>query len=164
LTTGDEVLTMLSNLLKFILGVFLAIAVLVGSGVAVALYFMNRTAIPPARPLFANDSPSSPSTAPKATEVEAKPTSTPTSTPTPTPTPTPTESLPPGAYRGSVTWSQGLSLRSEPNPDAERIGGVAFNEEIIVLEESQDKGWQKIRTENQQEGWVKIGNIQRVNE
>ncbi|MBW4556474.1 MAG: SH3 domain-containing protein [Trichormus sp. ATA11-4-KO1] len=155
---------MLSNLLKFILGVFLAIAVLVGSGVAVALYFMNRTAIPPARPLFANDSPSSPSTAPKATEVEAKPTSTPTSTPTPTPTPTPTESLPPGAYRGSVTWSQGLSLRSEPNPDAERIGGVAFNEEIIVLEESQDKGWQKIRTENQQEGWVKIGNIQRVNE
>ncbi|MBE9050097.1 SH3 domain-containing protein [Nostocales cyanobacterium LEGE 11386] len=155
---------MLSNLLKFILGVFLAIAVLVGSGVAVALYFMNRTAIPPARPLFANDSPSSPSTTPKATEVEAKPTSTPTSTPTPTPTPTPTESLPPGAYRGSVSWSQGLSLRSEPNPDAERIGGVAFNEEIIVLAESQDKGWQKIRTANKQEGWVKIGNIQRINE
>lgn len=160
---------MLSGLLKFILGVFLAIAVLIGSGVAVALYFMNRTAIPPAKPIFANDSPSLQTKAPKPTATETSSSSskkaTPSPTATPSPSPTESTSLPPGAYRGRVTWSQGLSLRAEPNLDAERIGGVGFNEKIIVLEESQDKGWQKIRVEgSQQEGWVKIGNTQRDEE
>lgn len=150
---------MLSGLLKFILGVFLAIAVLLGSGVAVALYFMNRSSNPPPRPLFANDTPSLGIAAPKATEIQASPTP-----PTATPTPTPTETLPPGAYRGRVTWSQGLSVRAEPNQDAQRVAGVAFDEEVIVLEESPDKSWQKIRLQGQQEGWVRIGNTQRINE
>ncbi|MFN6570677.1 SH3 domain-containing protein [Dendronalium sp. ChiSLP03b] len=161
---------MLSGLLKFILGFFLALAVLIGSGVAVALYFMNRTAIPPAKPIFANDSPSLQTKSPKATDTESSPTSSkePTPSPSATPSASPTESpteLPPGAYRGRVTWSQGLSLRSEPNQDAERIGGVGFNQKIIVLEESQDKAWQKIRVEgSKQEGWVKVGNTQRDDE
>ncbi|BAZ48102.1 hypothetical protein NIES4103_07070 [Nostoc sp. NIES-4103] len=159
---------MLSGLLKFILGFFLAIAVLIGSGVAVGLYFMNRTAIPPAKPIFANDHPSLQNKPPKATDTETKDSSSkaePTTTPSATPSDSPTDSasLPPGAYRGRVTWSQGLSLRAEPSQDAERVGGVGVNEKIIVLEESQDKGWQKIRVENsKQEGWVKIGNTERV--
>lgn len=160
---------MFSNLLKFILGFFLAIAVLIGSGVAVALYFMNRTAIAPPKPIFANDSPSLHTKSPKATETEASSTSSKEPTPSPGATPSPTESpkepLPPGAYRGHVSWSDGLSLRTEPNQDAERIGGVGFNEKIIVLEESQDKGWQKIRVEgSKQEGWVKAGNTQKDDE
>jgi len=162
---------MLSGLLKYILGIFLAIAVLVGGGVAVALYFMNRTGIPPAKPVFSNDSPSVKAQAPKATD----PTPTPTSTKSPsgaTPTPTPTESpqatpsptpLPSGAYRGRVTWAEGLSLRAQPNQDGERIGGVGFNQKIIVLEESEDKAWQKIRLEDSgQEGWVKAGNTEKT--
>ncbi|HYW20129.1 MAG TPA: SH3 domain-containing protein [Nodularia sp. (in: cyanobacteria)] len=153
---------MFSNLLKFILGVILAIAILTGSGVAVALYFMNRTFIPPAKPLFANDSPSLPETSPPATQVNN--TSTPKPTPKPTPTETSTETLPPGAYRGLVTWADGLSVRSEPSLDAERIAGVAINEEVIVLENSQDQRWQKIRTQGELEGWIRIGNIQRVEE
>ncbi|MCG6136971.1 MAG: SH3 domain-containing protein [Nostoc sp. LLA-1] len=155
---------MLSGLLKFILGVFLAMAVLLGSGVAVALYFMNRSSTPPPRPLFANDTPSLGIAAPKATEVQASPTPPPTATPTPTPTPTPTETLPPGAYRGRVTWSQGLSVRAEPNQDAQRVAGAAFDEEVIILEESPDKSWQKIRLQGQQEGWVRTGNTQRIND
>lgn len=143
----------------------MAIAVLLGSSVAIALYFMNRTAIPPAKPIFANDHPSLQTKSPKPTDKETKPSSSeakPTTSPSATPSPTET-ALPPGAYRGRVTWEQGLSLRSEPSQDAERIGGVGFKEKVIILEESQDKGWQKIRLENsKQEGWIKIGNTERV--
>ncbi len=149
---------MFSGLLKFILGVSLAIAVLIGSGVAVALYFMNRTAIPPAKPVYSNDSPALQTKSPKATDKET--------TPTPSasaPSKEPTETLPPGAYRGRVSWSEGLSMRAEPNQDAERIGGATFNQKVIILEESQDKDWQKIRLEGgKQEGWVKSGNIERA--
>ncbi|MBD2411303.1 peptide-binding protein [Nostoc calcicola FACHB-389] len=169
---------MLSGLVKYILGIFLAIAVLVGGGVAVALYFMNRTGIPPAKPIFSNDSPSVKAQAPKATEAGGKPTPTPGATtessPNPTSTPTPTESpeatpspkpLPPGAYRGRVSWAEGLSLRAQPNLDGERIGGVGFNQKIIILEESEDKAWQKIRLEDSgQEGWVKAGNTEKTDE
>ncbi|MFW9258810.1 SH3 domain-containing protein [Nostoc sp. CALU 546] len=155
---------MLSGLTKFILGFFLAIAVLIGGGAAIALYFMNRTGIPPAKPVYSNDSPSVKAQAPKATQAQLSPSS--TSTPTESPKATPTaKPLPSGAYRGRVTWAEGLSLRSQPNQEAERIGGVTFNQKIIVLEESGDKGWQKIRLEDsEQEGWVKAGNTEKVDE
>ena len=166
---------MLSGFTKFILGFFLAIAVLVGSGVAVALYFINRTGVPPAKPVFSNDSPSVKAQAPKGTESGGgKPTLTPQTQAqsSPSPTPTPTESpkatpspkpLPSGAYRGRVNWAEGLSLRSQPNQEAEKIGGVGFNQKIIILEESEDKAWQKIRLEGtEQEGWVKAGNTEKV--
>ncbi|QMS87721.1 SH3 domain-containing protein [Nostoc edaphicum CCNP1411] len=155
---------MLSGLTKFILGFFLAIAVLIGGGAAIALYFMNRTGIPPAKPVYSNDSPSVKAQAPKATQAQLSPSS--TSTPTESPKATPTaKPLPSGAYRGRVTWADGLSLRSQPNQEAERIGGVTFNQKIIVLEESGDKGWQKIRLEgSEQEGWVKAGNTEKVDE
>ncbi|MEH2362299.1 SH3 domain-containing protein [Nostoc sp.] len=164
---------MLSGFTKFILGFLLAIAVLIGGGVAVALYFMNRTGIPPAKPVFSNDSPSVKAQAPKATEpgggkptlkartqAQSSPSSAPTESPKATPSPKP---LPSGAYRGRVSWREGLSLRSQPNQEAERIGGVGFNQKIIVLEENEDKSWQKIRLEgSEQEGWVKAGNTEKV--
>ncbi|MEH2348955.1 MAG: SH3 domain-containing protein [Nostoc sp.] len=165
---------MLSGLTKFILGFFLAIAVLVGGGAAIALYFMNRTGIPPAKPVYSNDSPSVKAQAPKGTELGgAKPSLTPRtsskSSPTPTESPKATPSspkpLPSGAYRGRVNWAEGLSLRSQPNQEAEKIGGVAFNQKIIILSESEDKAWQKIRLEgSEQEGWVKAGNTEKVDE
>ncbi|MEH2326136.1 MAG: SH3 domain-containing protein [Nostoc sp.] len=166
---------MLSGFIKFILGFFLAIAVLIGGGAAIGLYFMNRTGIPPAKPVFSNDSPSVKAQAPKATEPKGakptpgtkaesspSPTSTATESPKATPSPKP---LPSGAYRGRVSWSEGLSLRSQPNQEAEKIGGVGFNQKIIILEQSEDKAWQKIRLEgSEQEGWVKAGNTQKVDE
>ncbi|MHC5832697.1 MAG: SH3 domain-containing protein, partial [Nostoc sp.] len=95
----------------------------------------NRTGIPPAKPVFSNDTPSVKGQAPKATETRTgKPTLTPgtntKSSPRATSTPTPSESpkpLPSGAYRGRVSWREGLSLRSQPNQGAEKIGGVGFN-------------------------------------
>jgi Bacterial SH3 domain len=160
---------MFSNLLKFILGFLLAIAILLGTGVATALYFMNRTAIPPTKPVFSNDNPTQRTQNPKAgekvaTKTKPKPETTPSATPTETPkaeeSPKP---LPPGAYQGKVTWAQGLSLRAEPKQDAERVGGIAFNQKVVILEESDDKLWQKIRQEDtNQEGWVKAGNTEKL--
>jgi cytoskeletal protein RodZ len=168
---------MLSGLLKLILGFVLAIAVLLGSGLTIALYFVNRTAIPPARPKFANDNPQTKPDKRKVTQVKAtstpKPTPSSTASPTPSfttsptsPTSTPTESpdsLPPGAYQGIVTWSQGLSMRDQPTLDAQSVGGVGANQKVIILEESPDKNWQKIRIEGtDKEGWVKARNTKRV--
>jgi hypothetical protein len=56
-------------------------------------------------------------------------------------------------------------MRDQPSPDANSIGGVAANQKVIILEESQDKNWQKIRIEGtDQEGWVKAGNTKKVEE
>lgn len=159
---------MLFSLTKFLLGFFLAIAVLVGGGAAIALYFMSRTGITPAKPVYSNDSPSVKAQAPKTTEPGTKAESSPSSTSTPTESPKATPSpkpLPSGAYRGRVNWAEGLSLRSQPNQEAEKIGGVGFNQKIIILEESEDKSWQKIRLEgSEQEGWVKAGNTEKIDE
>ena len=71
--------------------------------------------------------------------------------------------LPPNAYYAQVTWPQGLSLRAEPSINAGRIGGIAFDETIIILEDSADGKWQRVRVPwSEQEGWVKAGNIKRT--
>ena len=160
---------MLSNILKLILGVLLAIAILIGGGAALAIYFMNRTSINPGKPIFSNDKASV-----KAEAAKNNPTPTPTTQTknTPKPKPTPTKSpeasekpLPPGAYRATVTWPQGLILRAQPQVNAERLGGVGFNAKVIVLQSNNDKSWQKIRIQSSgQEAWVKAGNTRKVAE
>ncbi len=164
---------MIGNIFKFILGISLALAILLGGGFSTALYFMNRTSAPPPKPIFANDLPKVKGKNPKAV-VSKSTAKKPNSQPEPKaePTPSPTESpkaeeapkeLPPGAYRARVTWSQGLILRAEPQTEAERIGGIGFNGRAIVLQ--QNGGWQKIRVVgSDQEGWVKAGNTQKVSE
>ncbi len=151
---------------KFLLGVTLAIAIMLGGGVVVALYFMYKVTTPPAKPVFAND---------KVTvKAQTPPSSNP---PQPTPSPAAQSSaeatsgesssanpLEPGAYKARVAWNEGLILRSEPNLDAERIGGLEHDQRIVVLEESADKKWQRVRLEDGGEGWIKAGNIERVQE
>jgi type IV secretory pathway VirB10-like protein len=70
--------------------------------------------------------------------------------------------LPSGAYKAKVTWSSGLSLRLEPSTSSERVGGVEYNSELIVLSTSSDGQWQRVRLANgTQEGWIKAGNIKK---
>lgn len=154
---------MLSGLLKFVLGFSLAIAVLLGSGMTIAIYFINRTAITPEKPMFANDNPDPKPNLPKVTpkkvvKVKPKPTATPElNRESPT-------ALPPGSYTAVVTWSQGLSVRDKPAFEGQAIGGVAGNQKVIILETSQDGKWQKIRIpDTNQEGWVKAGNTEKSN-
>jgi Bacterial SH3 domain len=159
---------MFSGILKFVLGISLALAVLIGSGVAAALYFMNRVSMPAPKPVYANDTPAVKATAVKIQQIspsptpssEAKAEATPTATPKVTPEVATEEPLPPGSYNARVSWPKGLSLRSQPALDAERMGGVGFNEKIIVLEEKD--GWQKVRlAQSKQEGWVRAGNTRK---
>jgi hypothetical protein len=71
--------------------------------------------------------------------------------------------LPPNAYRAIVTWPEGLSLRAEPDANAERIGGIENKSTIIILEDSADGKWQKVRLPwNEQEGWIKGGNTEKT--
>jgi hypothetical protein len=56
-----------------------------------------------------------------------------------------------------------LSLRAEPDSNAATIGGIAYDNEIIVLEETSDKKWQKVRIPwSEQEGWVRGGNTEKI--
>lgn len=151
----------LSGIAKFILGFIVGIVLLAVSGGAAGYYFFTKMSANPPKPIFAEEQ--------QRKLPEAKKVSTaipsngkPVSQQTPKESPVKKE-LPPGAYNARVSWSEGLSLRDSPSQDSNRIGGVAFNQEIIVLKESDDKRWQQIRlADGDQEGWIKAGNIQRI--
>lgn len=153
-----------SGLAKFLLGFTLAIALLIGGGVAAAMYFMNKVSTRPPKPIFTNEKPAlkaqhRPNNATASTTL---PTAQPSATPSPTYTSSP-KPLESGAYKARANWPQGLSLRSEPNLAAEYVGSVGYHQPLIVLEQSADKNWQRVRLEgSEREGWIKAGNIERV--
>jgi hypothetical protein len=149
-----------SPLIKLLLGLFLAVAFLTGMGVFAMRYVAQVTA-PPPKPMFPNDRPSVKVTAkPSATKPSAKPAAKPSPQPSASPSPT---ALKPGTYYARITQPDGLNVRESPDKEANRVGGVIFNEQVIVLEESADGGWQRIRLEsNGTEGWIKAGNSERV--
>jgi hypothetical protein len=144
----------LASLVQFILGFILALIILAGGSVAAALYFVTKlTALPP-RPSFANDQPVV--TATQAAESPGESTgegSTGASA-----------ALPANAYRAKVIWPDGLILRDRPGYEANSIGGLDFNAQVVVLETTSDNEWEKIRLEGSgQEGWIKGGNTERLN-
>lgn len=152
------------SVIKFVLGFGLAAAILISGGVATALYFLYRVTTPPPKPIFANDTAAVKAQGSANTAATASPNPQANSTVNPDTSSSATP-LAAGTYRARVTWAQGLSVRSEPDVDAERLAGAAYNEELIVLEESADKNWQKVRLDNsEQEGWIKSGNIERIEE
>ncbi len=166
------------NILKFLFGFALAIAILAGGGVVAALYFINRNAVTPNKPMFDNDRPPAITAGVKPGEsaftttskVKEKKDTKSQNTPSQkdkqsTEEEKPAKPLPPGAYNAQVTWPQGLILRSEPNTDAESVGGVGFNKKVIVLQFSRDRAWQKVRiVDTDEEAWVKAGNTKRIDE
>jgi hypothetical protein len=165
----------LSTILQFVLGFILGIALLSGVAVGAAYFYLSSISEYPPKPTFPEEEssptaeteqdPASPSVETETEEAaRAETEREPEEATKPESKPEPPEKLPPGAYKARVTWSEGLSLRAEPSTNAERIGGVDFNDEIIILEESEDKQWQRVRVgESDREGWVKAGNIEKVN-
>ncbi|HIK28571.1 MAG TPA: SH3 domain-containing protein [Oscillatoriaceae cyanobacterium M7585_C2015_266] len=143
----------------------MALALLAAGGIAAALYLAAKHSSHPERPVFPEEQ-----VVAKPTQPAKNPTATPKAAQTPSPTPTPTETpaakkLEPGAFRARVTWPQGLLLRDRPSFDANTLGGVGFNETVIVLEETSDKEWQRVRLENSDlKGWVKGGNTERLSD
>ena len=158
----------ISSLFQFIIGFFLGI-IFFTAGIAGGAYlFLTRVSVTPDKHIFAEEKPAPEKTQPAKvetkTETENKSQAAQKEPEKTTPEETKPD-LPEGAYMARVTWSTGLSLRAEPSKDAQRIGGIGYNWEIIILSTSNDKRWQKVRIPSSgQEGWVKAGNVAKVDE
>ncbi|MGL5080928.1 MAG: SH3 domain-containing protein [Microcoleaceae cyanobacterium] len=144
------------GIFKFIVGFVLALLILAGASVAAALYFAARLTELPERPTFPNEQ----TTTAKASPKKAIPAS------KLAPSPKPTATLPKGSYRAVVVQPIGLILRDQPSFESNRIGGIAYEEAVIVLEESVDKAWQRVQVEEDinRVGWVKGGNTERISQ
>jgi Bacterial SH3 domain len=145
---------MLLGLSKFLLGFTLAVAILFGAGVAFTNFVISRLSTLPARPTFPNDiqpKPSAAQNAPKAAANSAAK------------APEPAIAAPAVGYAAKVTQPIGLLVREEPSADSSQIDGVALDDQVTVLETSSDGEWQRIKTGNGTEGWVKGGNTEKLN-
>lgn len=151
----------LSGIFQVLIGFVFGIALLAASGAVGAYYFWTKLSVVPTKPVFAEERVKPSSVAKKASFAIA---SSSKSNNPPTPKKLPPKELPPGAYKARVTWPEGLSLRDAPNLESNRIGGVAFNQEVFVLKLSDDRRWQQVRlADGEQEGWIKAGNTQKAN-
>ena len=165
-TTERNWLSFISHTFQFILGFLIGITLIAGGVVGAAYYYFTRVSSQvPEKPVYPEEA--------NTTTVDRQPavlenelqTNSETSSEVETPLEPITEDIPDGAYYANVTWSQGLSLRAEPSVNADRIGGVGYNARILILEDSADRQWQKVRLpESEREGWVKAGNTKRASD
>lgn len=146
------------DLATLLLAVLLTLAILLGGGLALIRFVVARfTALPP-RPSFPNDT-STPSPA-AAAPSPAKPQS--ALVPSPAAS-SPSPVLEPGQYRARVAEPIGLILRDSPTQDAERLGGIAYDETVVVLEAADNGRWERVRQESTgREGWVSGGNLEKL--
>ena len=142
----------ISGIFQFVLGFFLGIFILSTSALGVAYYLFTKMTVVPDKPTFPEEKTKAVS-AEKPVEIETKTQSVFNETETELDT-----------YRARVTWPQGLILRSKPTRQSVRLGAIGYNTEILVLQDSEDLEWQKIRQiKPNQEGWIKSGNIEKIN-
>ncbi|NJN75906.1 MAG: SH3 domain-containing protein [Synechococcaceae cyanobacterium RL_1_2] len=150
----------LSYLIQFLLGFLIGVGILAGGIGLVGYLFFTKIAANPPTPVFeeevAVDLP------PEETNSEATSSSSSTPQPEATESEKPTEQKPKpepeekpkeeeevkGLYTGRVTWDSGLVLRSEPSLEGGQVGGVPYNAELIVLENSSDGKWQKVKVKS----------------
>lgn len=148
------------GIVKLILGVSLALILLSLTGVATARYFMAKLSVLPPRPVFDNDVVAEQPVPSEVTAEQAQPQPSPAQPETANAAP----ENPPGSYKAVVVQPIGLVLRSGPGTEHQQLGGVDHNEEVLVLESSEDGQWVKVRiSDTGHEGWVKAGNTQNMN-
>ncbi len=141
---------------KLTLGVFLAFILMSLAGVATARYFMAKLSVLPPRPVYENDVALQVEAANAQAEAPPAPVET-------APAPA-TEELPPDSYLAVVVQPIGLVMRSGPGAENPQLGGVDYQDQVIVLETDEAGLWMKVRVEaTGQEGWVKSGNTEAVN-
>jgi hypothetical protein len=145
---------MLLGLSKFLLGFTLAVAILFGAGVVFTNFVIGRLSTLPARPTFPND------IQPKTSAAQNAPKPSPDAA---AKAPEPAIAAPVVGYAAKVTQPIGLLVREEPSADSNQVDGVALDDQVTVLENSSDGEWQRIKTGNGTEGWVKGGNTEKLN-
>ncbi len=147
-------------LAKTFTGLLLAATLLaVGSYFAFNYLMTQLTKLPP-KPTFPNDNPDfvKKNSKPKSSKSAVKPD---IKQPKDLDKEVVKKPLPPGSFEGRVTYSEGLVLRDSSSRGSATIGSVAFNEKVTILETTADNEWQKIRTKNDKDGWIRGGNIQK---
>ncbi len=144
--------------LQLIVGLTLGLAA-VGAGVGGAGYyfFVTQMNTRPPKPVFAEERPGykPPVATAKSNPVTKK-------TPPIVKDPQAIVKLPAAAYDAKVIWKEGLSLKQEPDAGAQKQGSVAFNAQVAIIKTSTDKQWVLIRTQDNLQGWVKAGNIDKA--
>lgn len=147
-------------LAKTFTGLLLAATLLAVGGYFAFNYLMTQLTKLPPKPTFPNDNPDfvKKNNKPKSPKSVVKPDS---KQPKELDKEVAKKSLPQGSFEGRVTYSEGLVLRDGPSRGSATIGSVAFNEKVTILETSADNEWQKIRTKNDKDGWIRGGNIQK---
>lgn len=161
------------TLIQFLLGFLLGVMLLAGGTAAAAYYFFTKMSVNPPKPVFSSNPPKPvfsselEESSPERAAENSKPASQKPSEEQKSSQPVPVkkEQLEPGAYYARVTWPEGLSLRDGPSADANRIGGIPYKAKIIILEDSNNNKWQKVRIpSSSQEAWVKAGNVKKVDD
>ncbi|MDE5095339.1 MAG: SH3 domain-containing protein [Trichodesmium sp. St11_bin5] len=139
---------------KFLVGFILAILLLAGASATAVLYFAAKLTKIPEKPIFENEKPVVENVAKSSQPILA----------TSNEKSENQNELETGTYRAIVVEPIGLILRDTPSRNAIRIGGISYNEKVIVLEESSDKRWQKVRVDDGSDriGWVSGGNTKKL--
>ncbi len=154
------------GLVKFVTGILVAIALLFMAGGSAARYVMTRLSELPPKPIFPEENLGAEGSGNLPEEVEASAGSEEETPPTPPPAPEPAseeEPLPEGSFQARIAQPIGMVLREGPSVETTRIGGIDYNERVIVLSESSDGVWQNVRLPGSGvEGWIKSGNTERV--
>jgi uncharacterized protein YgiM (DUF1202 family) len=149
-----------AGLIRVLTGFSLAIAVLVGGGYVAAQYLITQFTAPPPKPTFPNDKPAA---KPKPAAKEEPPAAPKPPSPQASLSPAPASAILAG-YQAKVKQPDGLNLRDKPSREGSRVGGLNFNDQVMVIEETPDKEWQKIRSDaGDREGWIKSGYTERLN-
>lgn len=166
----------LSGLLQFMVGFVMGVAILVGGATAVAYMLLSGMNSNPPKPVFTEEKkeetkeekaakpiPTTPVQEQPQAEVKesAKAAPAPKASPKPSPEARKKETKSEG-YQARVTWQSGLSLRSEPTSESTRLGGLDYNTKVSVVGTSSDGQWHRVRLSDGREGWIKAGNISRV--
>lgn len=174
--TKSNFLKNFSATVQFILGFILGITLIAGlSGAALFIYYKKMSALPN-KPVFPESTLSSESVSNSAeSSIDIEPLESTidedeeeqfeqiTGATSEDPETEVEAELPPNAYRAVVTWPTGLSLRAGPSINSGKVSGLSFDETIIILEDSPDGKWQRVRVPwSNQEGWVKAGNVKRT--
>ncbi|MGF1499003.1 MAG: SH3 domain-containing protein [Elainellaceae cyanobacterium] len=149
----------------FLTGVILAIAILFLAGTVSARYFMTRLTETPPKPVFSEER----QAAPPASDPETEPVELPTDEAASVSEPPTEEAAVPeleaGAYEARVVQPIGLVLREGPSRETTRIGGVDYDDRLIILSESTDGEWLNVRLLGSGvEGWVKAGNTEAIDD
>ena len=149
-------------LAKTFTGLLLAATLLAVGGYFAVNYLMTQLTKLPPKPTFPNDNPDfvKKNNKPQNPKSALKPGSKDKDLKEPDKEVT-KKPLPPGSFEGRVTYAEGLVIRDSASRGATTIGSVDFNEKVTILETSADSEWQKIRTKNEKDGWIRGGNVQK---